>query len=102
MQSAQPRDARPAALAGEQERPPDAADAGARVLLIEDEPGIVDFVQRGLEAQGFTVEAALEGVEGERLALEGRFDAVVLDLMLPGRSGLEILCLLYTSPSPRD
>jgi DNA-binding response OmpR family regulator len=91
MQSAQPRDAQRADQVSDQERPPDAAGVGARVLLIEDEPGIVDFVQRGLEAQGFAVEAALEGIEGERLALEGRFDAVVLDLMLPGRSGLEIL-----------
>ncbi len=63
----------------------------ARVLLIEDEPGIVDFVRRGLEAEGFAVEAALDGVEGERLALQGSFDAVVLDLMLPRRGGLEVL-----------
>ena len=63
----------------------------ARVLLIEDEPGIVDFVQRGLQAEGFAVEAAADGIEGERLALSDSFDAVVLDLMLPGRGGLEIL-----------
>lgn len=63
----------------------------ARVLLIEDEPGIVDFVRRGLEAEGFAVEAALDGIEGERLALKGGFDAIVLDLMLPGRGGLEVL-----------
>jgi DNA-binding response OmpR family regulator len=63
----------------------------ANVLLIEDEPGIVDFVRRGLEAEGFAVEAALDGTEGERLALSGDFDAIVLDLMLPGRGGLEIL-----------
>jgi two-component system, OmpR family, response regulator len=61
------------------------------VLLIEDEPGIVDFVRRSLEAEGFTVDTALDGVEGERLALTGRFDAIVLDLMLPGRDGFEIL-----------
>ena len=61
------------------------------MLLIEDEPGIVDFVRRGLEADGFVVEAALDGTDGERLALSGDFDAIVLDLMLPGRSGLEIL-----------
>jgi DNA-binding response OmpR family regulator len=63
----------------------------ARVLVVEDEPGIVDFVQRGLQAAGFLVEAALDGIEGERLALRDDFDAIVLDLMLPGRSGLEIL-----------
>lgn len=71
--------------------------APARVLLIEDEPGIVDFVRRGLQADGFVVEAALEGVEGERLALGGEFDAVVLDLMLPGRSGMEILASVCRS-----
>jgi DNA-binding response OmpR family regulator len=63
----------------------------ARVLLVEDEPGIVDFVRRGLEAEGFAVEAANDGVEGERMALSGRFAAVVLDLMLPRRGGLEVL-----------
>jgi DNA-binding response OmpR family regulator len=82
------------------EQPPSAARAASavkeelvppRVLLVEDEPGIVDFVRRGLEADGFVVEASLDGTEGERLALSGDFDAVVLDLMLPGRSGLEIL-----------
>jgi DNA-binding response OmpR family regulator len=66
----------------------------ARVLLIEDEPGIVDFVKRGLQAEGFSVEAALDGIEGERLALREDFDGIVLDLMLPGRSGLEILAAL--------
>jgi DNA-binding response OmpR family regulator len=65
--------------------------AVSRVLVVEDEPGIVDFVQRGLEAEGFDVESATDGIEGERLALGGGFDAVVLDLMLPGRPGLEIL-----------
>jgi two-component system OmpR family response regulator len=66
------------------------ADA-ARLLLIEDEPGIVDFVSRGLEAEGFVVEAATDGIEGERMALGGSFDAIVLDLMLPRRGGLEVL-----------
>src|ERR1039457_671153 len=74
--------------------------ASTRVLLIEDEPGIVDFVSRGMDAEGFSVEAALDGIEGERLALTNGFDAIVLDLMLPGRSGLEILASVRrVSPS---
>lgn len=63
----------------------------ARVLVVEDEPGIADFVQRGLEANGFAVQCARDGIEGERIAVGGGCDAVVLDLMLPGRSGMEIL-----------
>src|SRR6267143_5476419 len=45
------------------------AAAHARVLVIEDEPGIIDFVKRGLEAQGFEVRSATDGTEGERIAL---------------------------------
>ncbi len=67
------------------------AEEAARLLIIEDEPGIVDFLRRGLEAEGFAVRAALDGIEGERLALKGGFDALILDLMLPGKGGLEIL-----------
>jgi DNA-binding response OmpR family regulator len=61
------------------------------VLVIEDEPGIVDFVRRGLESEGFVVASATDGIEGERLALSESFDAIVLDLMLPGRGGLDVL-----------
>jgi DNA-binding response OmpR family regulator len=79
---------------------PETEPTHARVLVIEDEPGIVDFVRRGLEAEGFLVESAVDGAEGERLALSEGFDAIVLDLMLPGRSGLEILASLRrTKPS---
>jgi two-component system OmpR family response regulator len=74
--------------------------AAATVLLIEDEPGIVDFVRRGLEAEGFELETALDGERGEQLALRGGYDAIVLDLMLPGRGGLEILASVrQTTPN---
>jgi DNA-binding response OmpR family regulator len=91
MQDGPEAGASPAAATLAQDSPADALGEAASVLLVEDEPGIVDFVSRGLEAHGFAVRAALDGVEGERLALTGAFDAIVLDLMLPGRSGLEIL-----------
>jgi DNA-binding response OmpR family regulator len=61
------------------------------ILVIEDEPGIVDFLERGLTAQGFVVTAALDGESGLRRALDDPVDLVVLDMMLPGLSGLEVL-----------
>jgi two-component system response regulator QseB len=62
-----------------------------RVLLIEDEPAIADFIEQGLVAEGYSVEIADDGEEGERLALAGGFDLVLLDVLLPGRNGLEVL-----------
>jgi DNA-binding response OmpR family regulator len=61
------------------------------ILVIEDEPGIVDFLERGLRGHGFTVRSALDGVRGGEMALNEDIDLVVLDLMLPGRSGLDVL-----------
>lgn len=61
------------------------------VLVIEDEPGIVDFLERGLRTHGFTVRAALDGPRGAEMARNEDVDVVVLDLMLPGLSGLEVL-----------
>jgi DNA-binding response OmpR family regulator len=61
------------------------------ILIVEDEPGIVDFLARGLRAEGFVVETAADGEEGERRALGESFDMVVLDLMLPRRGGMEVL-----------
>jgi DNA-binding response OmpR family regulator len=66
----------------------------AHVVLIEDEPGIVDFVERGLSARGFSVRSALDGESGLQYALADRVDLVVLDLMLPKRSGEEVLAEL--------
>jgi DNA-binding response OmpR family regulator len=64
------------------------------ILVIEDEPGIVDFVARGLRAHGFEVLCALDGVTGTDRALNEDVDLVVLDMMLPGRGGLEVLEIL--------
>ncbi len=62
-----------------------------RILVVEDEPAIADFVRRGLQAEGYAVDCALDGEEGERRALAGDVDLVILDVMLPGRDGLGVL-----------
>lgn len=67
------------------------------ILVIEDEPGIVDFLERGLQAQGFQVVSAPEGESGIERARTEDVDLVVLDLMLPGRSGLEVLGWLHAN-----
>lgn len=68
--------------------------ARMRILIIEDEVAIADFVQRGLQAEGYAVEVALDGLDGERRACVGACDLVILDRMLPGRDGLEVLAAI--------
>src|SRR3712207_7695198 len=62
-----------------------------RVLLIDDEERMVAALRRGLAAEGFVTESAADGVTGLALARDGDFDAVVLDVMLPGISGYEVV-----------
>jgi len=62
-----------------------------KVLIIEDEKKIASFIRKGLEAQGFVVEASQHGDEGYALATSRPYDAVILDIMLPGKDGLSIL-----------
>ena len=58
-----------------------------KLLLIEDDKKIAAAVKRGLEAEGFTVDAAFDGEDGLWRATEGSYDLVLLDIMLPGRNG---------------
>ncbi|MCB9883209.1 MAG: response regulator transcription factor [Planctomycetes bacterium] len=61
------------------------------VLVIEDQERIVAFLERGLAEAGFTVTVCRDGDDGYHVARTGSFDAIVLDIMLPGRDGLSIL-----------
>ena len=73
------------------ERP--AAAAGSllrRVLLVEDEPGLVLTLSDRLSQEGYSVEAVSTGEEGLQKALGERWDLVLLDVMLPGKSGLDV------------
>jgi two-component system OmpR family response regulator len=62
-----------------------------KVLVIEDEKKIASLLRKGLSAQGFVVDYALDGDEGYALATTRPYDVLVLDIMLPGRDGLSIL-----------
>ncbi|TBW02195.1 response regulator [Azotobacter chroococcum] len=62
-----------------------------KLLIVEDEPKTGRALQQGLGEAGFAVDLAVDGATGERLALEGDHDLVILDVMLPGRDGWQIL-----------
>ncbi len=62
----------------------------ARVLVVEDEPNIAEFIRRGLTYKGYEVEVAHTGEEALDLAWEQPVDLVILDLMLPGIDGIEV------------
>jgi DNA-binding response OmpR family regulator len=61
-----------------------------RVLVVEDEKRLAEAVRKGLEREGLAVDVAFDGNEGLWMARENDYDAIVLDLMLPGRNGFQI------------
>lgn len=61
-----------------------------RILVIEDNPKMAAAIQKGLSEHGYVVDAAHTGFEGEEKAVEVAYDALILDLMLPDRDGIEV------------
>jgi two-component system OmpR family response regulator len=61
-----------------------------KVLLVEDDNKIAAAVRRGLQAEGFAVEVSSDGSDGLWRAMEGTYDLIVLDIMLPGRNGFRV------------
>jgi len=66
-----------------------------RILVVEDEARIRAFLARAFEAEGFTVDVVEDGEHGLARALAGDYEVVILDLMLPGRDGLDVLHELH-------
>ena len=91
-----------------------------KILVVDDEPDILELVQYNLEKEGFSVRTASNGIEAIEIALQWGPDLILLDVMMPEMDGMEtcirirdnanldnaviafLTCLLYTSPSPRD
>ena len=64
---------------------------GVRILVVEDERALAAALQRGLRAEGFAVDTSADGFDGLTRARSGDYDAVVLDVMLPGQSGYRVV-----------
>jgi len=79
--------------------PDDLADSkGGRILVVDDEPHIRRILTTVLTLEGFQVRLARDGSEGLRVWVAGAFDLVILDLLMPGASGLEVLAKIRSDP----
>ncbi|ASJ73704.1 heavy metal response regulator transcription factor [Granulosicoccus antarcticus] len=70
-----------------------------KLLVVEDEAKLAEYLRKGLNAEGFVVDVANDGLEGLHLALEGEYDVIVLDRMLPGLDGMALLSALRSKKS---
>ena len=68
--------------------------AGIRILLIDDEPNIIEFLEMGLGNEGFEVRTASDGMKGVTLAKQFQPHIVILDIMMPGMDGFEVCRML--------
>lgn len=59
-----------------------------RILVVEDEKKVASFIRKGLEEQSYAVDTALDGLDGEKLASQNPYDAIILDVLLPKQDGI--------------
>jgi len=65
-----------------------------KLLVVEDEIKLAEYLRKGLTGEGYTVDVSNDGLDGLHLAVEGNYDAIVLDRMLPGLDGMALLTAL--------
>jgi len=68
-----------------------------RLLLVEDQKKMVTYIKKGLENKSFSVDFAYDGQEGEKMAMYGEYDLIILDIMLPKKDGIEVCRILRKS-----
>ncbi|TFG59416.1 MAG: response regulator [Spirochaetales bacterium] len=68
------------------------------ILIIDDDPDFIEVVKKNLEKEGFKVESALDGIQGMEKIKKNPPDAVILDVMMPGRDGYEVCADLKADP----
>lgn len=61
-----------------------------KILVVEDEPKVASFIQKGLEEQAYEVEVAFDGFIGQKMALSSAYDVIILDVNLPQINGIEV------------
>ncbi|KAA5543440.1 response regulator [Adhaeribacter rhizoryzae] len=61
-----------------------------KILVVEDEPKVSSFIKKGLEEQSYDVDVAYDGYFGKKLAIENEYDLIILDVILPKQSGVEV------------
>lgn len=61
-----------------------------RILLVEDEEGVANFIKKGLVEEHYAVDLAVDGEEGKALVLANQYDLIILDIMIPGINGIEL------------
>lgn len=73
-------------------------NSSKRILIVEDDQFLREFYQELLQAEGYQIEVAADGDVGSQKALQGSFNLVLLDIMLPKKDGLQVLLDLKTHP----
>lgn len=77
-------------------------DAGKRILLVDDEDSLRVLVRANLEADGFHVSEAVDGIEAMNKVHKEKYDLILLDIMMPGKNGIEVMEELAADPALRN
>jgi DNA-binding response OmpR family regulator len=90
------------AAAAPDSRPRDSQDAGSRILICEDDPDIARVISKILQQDGYVTDIACDAYEAKKLLGESHFDAMTVDIMLPGQDGISLIRDLWAAEETKD